>query len=245
MRLEEHAASPLAGGISQHGYQCGLVWGAALAAGAHAYRLYGPGPEAESAAVHASQEVVDAFRDRTGYVDCFDVTSNDWKNSTTSAMLKFFLKGGPVKCFTLTSGFSRQALDAIEDAMSDEPADVPEAPVSCAAEMARKLGASDLQATMAAGFAGGIGLCGGACGALGAAVWMFGVNSGAEDLAYGMSDPRVEAIVERYLESADYTFECAEVTGRRFESVADHAAYLREGGCANIIEALAEQAPAE
>ena len=34
--LEEHAAGPLAGGIMQHGYQCGMIWGATLAAGAQA-----------------------------------------------------------------------------------------------------------------------------------------------------------------------------------------------------------------
>ena len=48
MPLEEHAAAPLAGGIMQHGYQCGMIWGAALAAGAQAYRLYGAGAQAET-----------------------------------------------------------------------------------------------------------------------------------------------------------------------------------------------------
>ena len=30
---------PLAGGFMGYGYQCGMLWGAALAAGAQAYRL--------------------------------------------------------------------------------------------------------------------------------------------------------------------------------------------------------------
>jgi len=38
---EERAAMPFAGGIMQHGYQCGMIWGATLAAGAQAYRLVG------------------------------------------------------------------------------------------------------------------------------------------------------------------------------------------------------------
>ncbi len=37
---------PLAGGIVGNGYQCGMIWGAALAAGAQAYRLLGTGPVA-------------------------------------------------------------------------------------------------------------------------------------------------------------------------------------------------------
>ncbi len=34
-------------------------------------------------------------------------------------------------------------------------------------------------------------------------------------------------------------FECADIVGRRFESIDDHAAFLRDGGCANLIELLA------
>jgi len=37
MRLEEEASAPLAGGIMNHGFQCGMLWGASLAAGAEVY----------------------------------------------------------------------------------------------------------------------------------------------------------------------------------------------------------------
>ena len=37
----------LAGGILGSGYQCGMLWGGALAAGAQAYRCYGAGARAE------------------------------------------------------------------------------------------------------------------------------------------------------------------------------------------------------
>ena len=57
LALEEHATMPLAGGIEQMGYQCGQLWGAALAAGAEAYRLFGPGPRAEAAAVIAAHVI--------------------------------------------------------------------------------------------------------------------------------------------------------------------------------------------
>ena len=36
----------------------------------------------------------------------------------------------------------------------------------------------------------------------------------------------------------DYEFECAGIVGRKFENIADHAGYLRDGGCAKIIEVL-------
>ena len=55
LKAEEKASMPLAGGIANMGYQCGMLWGAALAAGAQAYHLFGAGPQAEAKAMVASQ----------------------------------------------------------------------------------------------------------------------------------------------------------------------------------------------
>jgi hypothetical protein len=88
----------------------------------------------------------------------------------------------------------------------------------------------------AAGLAAGIGLSGGACGALGAAVWLDAMTVGGSFEAVEASATR---IVERFLEASGYKFECAEIVGRRFADIGDHAAYLRSGGCASILEALA------
>jgi hypothetical protein len=129
------------------------------------------------------------------------------------------------------------AYDAMEEVLSDDSFQAPDPPVSCAATMARELGASEMRATTAAGLAGGIGLSGGGCGALGTAIWLHGLKSG-EPLSYQLSDPRVEAIVTRFLESSDYEFECTAIVGRRFEDVADHASYLRDGGCSGLFESM-------
>jgi len=58
----------LAGGFMGYGYQCGMLWGAVLAAGAQAYRIFGAGPQAETEAVIAAQRLVEAFRDRNKYI---------------------------------------------------------------------------------------------------------------------------------------------------------------------------------
>lgn len=58
LRLEEEASAPLAGGVMNRGFQCGMLWGASLAAGAEAYRRFGPGPQAETAAIAATERVV-------------------------------------------------------------------------------------------------------------------------------------------------------------------------------------------
>src|SRR5512137_216679 len=100
LALEEHATLPLAGGIEQMGFQCGQLWGAALAAGAQAYQLFGPGPQAEAAAVIAAQRLVEFFHTSYKSINCAEVIELDWKNVKAAQMLRFFLKGGPVRCFS-------------------------------------------------------------------------------------------------------------------------------------------------
>ncbi len=90
---------------------------------------------------------------------------------------------------------------------------------------------------MAAGFAGGIGLSGGAYGALGAATWIIAMENARAGLKF--DNEQASALIDRFMESADYEFECSKIVGRWFENVDDHARYLREGGCSNILQALA------
>jgi len=240
---EERAAIPLAGGIMQHGYQCGMTWGAALAAGARAYRLLGPGPRAEARALLASARLVASFRDQNGHVDCVDITEIDRSSSAMEMFTYFAIKGGSVGCARRAARFMPAALDAIDAALSEAETDAPPGPVSCAAVLARRMGASDEHATIAAGLAGGIGLSGGACGALGAAIWIQTLRSlrgGATKVGY--ESPAALALIDRFLKCTEYEFECAAIVGRKFESVTDHARHVCSGGCARLIEALASAA---
>jgi hypothetical protein len=246
MKPEERAVMPLAGGLMGYGYQCGMLWGAALAAGARAYRLYGAGPQAEAQAVAAAQRLVSAFQARAKHIDCSEITELNWQKASQGPgqILKFFLKGGPIVCFSMSADYARIAFSEIHAALGEPSTEAPPPPLSCASLLAQKLGAPDLHQVMAAGFAGGLGLSGSACGALGAAIWLLGMDGGQEAAkSDGAGDlfnnPKATALIERYLKSTDYRFECAEIVGRKFESVADHAAYLQQGGCAGIIEALA------
>lgn len=231
-RREEHAAAPLAGGIARNGYQCGMVWGSALAAGAEAYRRFGAGQRAEGASLIAAQRIVESFRAQNGAVDCFDLTDTDF--TSKAQIWKYLLSGKPVGCFRMAARYAPVVFAEIHAALGDDHADAPAAPVSCSALVAKRLGASDLHAVMAAGFAGGIGLSGGACGALGAAVWLEAMGGGDDR---GV-EARAAAIVERFLEASGHAFECSEILGRGFVDVADHAAYVRGGGCAKILEAV-------
>ncbi len=225
----------------QNGYQCGMIWGAVLAAGAQAYRLFGPGPQAEAKAIVAAQRLVESFRAGNKHIDCLEITHID-KSSSVKQMIMFFLiKGGLTHCLRMAARYAPVALDEIKAALSEDPVETPNAPVSCAAVLARKMGASDLHTVMASGLAGGIGLCGGGCGALGAALWIIGMSSAGEpDGKVDFKDPGAIAAIERFMKSTDYKFECSEIVGRKFESIDDHAGYLCDGGCSELLEVLAE-----
>ena len=227
----------------QHGYQCGMIWGATLAAGAQAYRLFGPGPQAETSAVIAAQRLVEAFRACSGEINCLEITDIDKSSSIMKMIFVFLIKGGAIGCMRMSAKYAQAAFSEINSAFSEKNIETPTPPVSCAAMLAQKMGASDMHTVMAAGFAGGIGLCGGACGALGAAIWIIGMNSSKEGVGkIDFKNPRAIDAIDRFMKCTDFKFECSEIVGRRFENVDDHVGYLRDGGCSKIIEVLAKVA---
>lgn len=243
LKLEEKATNPLAGGIANHGYQCGMLWGAAFAAGAQAYRLLGPGPQAETAAIMATQKTVESFCARTkNEINCLEITEINLqgKNNILPILKFIFKKGGPIACASLAVRYAPMAFSEINSALSDKNIEAPSSPVSCASVLAQKMGASEMHTVMAAGLAGGIGLSGGACGALGAAIWIKEMNDRQEGDSLKISNSRASDTIDRFLKSAaDFKFECSAIVGRKFENIEDHAGYLRDGGCSEIIEVLA------
>ncbi len=84
-------------------------------------------------------------------------------------------------------------------------------------------------------------MSGGACGALGAAIWIIGMNGRQEQAGNKVINSRITDAINRFIKSTDFEFECSEMVGRKFENIGDHAGYLRAGGCSNVIEALATQ----
>jgi len=166
-----------------------MLWGAALAAGAQAYRIHGPGPQAETEAIIAAQRCVESFHAKNNNINCLEITEINLNNKL--GVLKLFLKGGPVKCTRMIVGYAPIAFGEINTAFDEKQIETPSSPVSCAAMLVKKMGLSDMHTVMAAGFAGGIGLSGGGCGALGAAIWILGMNSRKEGLGSKAINSRV------------------------------------------------------
>lgn len=244
MPEEERAAMPFAGGIMQRGRQCGMIWGATLAAGAEIHRRLGDGPRAEALAVATAARLLEVFRAQNGATDCFDLTEIDDSSTKLELMTYFLLKGGVVRCFAGAARYASAAKEAIDAALSAPPGEAPPPPVSCAALLARRMGATDLNAVMVAGFAGGIGLGGGGCGALAAAIWITGMKTlrdGATRLDF--ESPAALALLDRFLAGTGGPLECAAICGRRFAGIEEHAAHLRGGGCAGVLDALSPAVP--
>ncbi len=237
---------PLMGGLMNYGYQCGMVWGASLAAGAQAYRLLGTGPQAETAAIISAKKVAESFAARYRSTYCLEITNLNWKGKIqVMKLLKFFIKGGPIGCLNMAVKYSPIAYNEINTAFSEVNIETPSPPVSCAAILARKMGASVMHTVMVAGLAGGIGLSGGACGALAAAVWYHSMNSIKARATNKVINSKAGEIIGRFLKGpADFRLECSKIVGRRFENIGSHAAYLHDGGCTEIIEGLASQSTA-
>jgi hypothetical protein len=155
-------------------------------------------------------------------------------------LVYFILKGGTIGCFKRAAKYAPVALDEINSVFSEEENDLIKLPLSCTAILAKKMGLSERQITMAAGLAGGIGLSGGACGALGAAIWMISMQQIEEgDAKLDFKDPKAVEAIERFQKCTDYEFECREIVGKKFESVEEHATYIQNGGCSEIIDILA------
>ena len=240
MYHEEHAALTFAGGIAQYGYQCGVLWGAALAAGTHAYHTRGGGAKAELAAVYSCRNLSNAFELENGDLNCMKLIDTDWNKP--AQVVRYFFRGGPFRCLGMAARFAPIARDIL-----DKPTDVEteaasiSTPASCSALTARQLGASEMHAIMASGFAGGIGLCGGGCGALGTAIWLATLAQSREtDGRLEIKLPKALKIASDFLALTDGKMECESIVGSTFTTVKEHSEYLESGGCRKILELLAQ-----
>jgi len=247
----ELASQPLAGGLVKKGHQCGMLWGSTLAAGAESFRRFGPSPQAEASAVAAAEKLVDSFKARTGTLLCGDITNCNFESIFGG--IKYMVTGKANECRKLAIKWAPEAFESIHEAFCAKQMELPPPPYSCAAMTARKMGAGDAEAITVAGFAGGIGLSQSACGALGAAVYIATLNwyndNHPADVSFSQSlkreiglkkdfYPEVKKVVKRFYGATGGKILCGEITGRRFKTLADHATFIQEGGCAEIIEAL-------
>lgn len=237
--LEEEAVDPMAGGIAQQGYQCGMLWGAALGAGAESYRRFKNPSTATGMAIIATQKIHESFVEHAKTPNCGEITNTNWQKK--NSLLKFMISGKMVTCFKLAGRWAPYALKATREGLERDQSELSQNCKSCASETVRRMGGSEEEAIMAAGFAGGLGLSGNACGALSAAIWKSTLERVRNNAyKYSLSDPEIEKIFKAFYSVTDYELECSQICERKFASVAEHSEYLSNGGCKQVIDALAD-----
>lgn len=235
----ERAVDPLAGGIMQQGYQCGMLWGASMAVGAESYRKTNTPDRAVALSIEATQHIMESFLNRTESIECEDITSTDFKNKLSFA--KYMLSGKFVSCFTLAGKWAPEAIQSAVEGLSGESTEADQESFSCASEVVKQMGGSEEEAAMVSGFAGGLGLSGDACGALAAAIWktaLDAIRSGNYKPSY--SDPTSDKVLSNFYKETDYEIECREICRKRFNTIQEHSEFIKNGGCKKLISVLAE-----
>ncbi len=234
--VEEHASDTLAGGLMNKGYECGMLWGTSLAVGAEAYRRCNHLSQACTLSIEATKFVMHSFVERENTSQCREITHCDFSSKLSFA--KYTLSGRFLHCFELAELWAPEAISKAMKGLAAKPHDFKRC-LSCSSEVAKKMGATEEQMVMVAGFAGGLGLSGGACGALAAAVWMNAYRWCQENTKGRVThDPKAKELMNSFFRNRDGKILCRDITGRRFHSVQEHTSFLKNGGCKELIETL-------
>ena len=237
--LEERASDSLAGGIMQKGHQCGMLWGTSLAVGAEAYRNCENQNQAIAVAVNATQKLMLSFSEREKTINCSEITHCDF--SSKISMAKYFFSGKFLHCFNLADQWAPEAVKSAIEGLSSKKVSSTNECMSCATEVAKKMGASDEEMIMVAGFAGGLGLSGGACGALSAAIWMKALMWCREVKNKSpMKNPYSKKTLDIFYQTTKSKILCSDITGTDFKNIDEHTKFIKYGGCIKLIETLAK-----
>ncbi|UII31926.1 C-GCAxxG-C-C family protein [Fulvivirga ulvae] len=238
--VAEVAASPFAGGLLNRGYQCGLIGGAVLAAGAESYRRNEDTGTAVAMAITATQHLMQSFTKRTNTISCRDITDMDLSGKL--APLKVLFTGKAFTCMKLAGKWAPEAIKSADEGLSDDTVKFCPGSVSCASEVVKKMGGTDEEMLMVAGYAGGLGLSGKECGALSAAIWYKMVdwlkkNPGKSASSFDAQEQK--KMLRAFYVQTDSEVMCSKITGKEFKDIDDHSDYIKNGGCKKIIDALA------
>jgi len=233
---EEKATANFGGGLNQSGRQCGLLWGSSMAAGAEAHRQSKDPDEALGKAILTTKQLINSYSSKTGSPNCREVTGCN--PSTPLGLTKYMLLAKPLACMKLAGDWVSEAYEVIRGGISEEPT-IPGGCKSCASEVAKKMGANEEEVAMVAGFAGGLGLSGNACGALAAAIWMKTLPRTRNGQSI-FSTSEAKTTFRALKAETGGELLCQKITGRKFNSLEEHTQFINEGGCSRLIDLLAK-----
>jgi hypothetical protein len=194
-------------------------------------------------AMTSAQNITVSFSGRAKTLDCRDIIGFNFQNKLS--MAEFMLVSLPANfsniiCMNLAERWAPEAIQSAKDGLTLKN-DSPQLPLSCASEVAKKMGANNEQIVTVAGLAGGIGLSGHACGALGAAIWLSSLAWCKEHPGEsGYLNPKSKKILNAFNSVTSSEMLCSKISGYSFKTVKDHTEFIKNGGCANLIDVLSD-----
>ncbi|HEX2955572.1 MAG TPA: C-GCAxxG-C-C family (seleno)protein [Chitinispirillaceae bacterium] len=241
---EERASDLLAGGLANRGYQCGMLWGCSLAIGAECFRKCNDLSISGGAAVTIMEKIIASFVEKTGTPDCRLMTKCDFSKpwGLIKYMILYLPKGLTNSiCFNVAEQWLPVAAEMAEKEISERETSRKNNVISCASQVVKMAGGSDEECATVAGFAGGLGLSGNACGALAAVIWfrllLWCRDNPGKTLSY-FNNKIVNKHLKYFLNVTHKEMVCSKICGKKFTTVEEHSDFIKQGGCARIIEAI-------
>jgi hypothetical protein len=216
-----------------------MLWGASMALGTEAFRRRDDQGEAIAMAMTATQHIMDSFLNSSNSIECEEITNADFNSKL--GLAKYMLTGKMFGCFNLAARWAPYAIEEAHKGLAIELPDYASESKSCASDVIKKMGGTDEEIVMVAGFAGGLGFSGNGCGALGAAIWKTTLDQVKKgEWKYTISNPTFDKILEDFYEASDYEMECSKICGKKFKTIDEHSEFIKNGGCSKIISILAK-----
>ena len=184
-----------------------------------------------------------SFSEKEHTINCLEITHCDFSSKWSFA--KYFFSGRFLHCFQLAQEWAPDAVEAALQVLDEGEKSIAREdwtasdPMNCASLAAKNLGASEEEMVMVAGFAGGLGLTGGGCGALSAAIWMRSLSWCKENIdKRSFKNPEATQTLKIFEEVTEGRFLCSELSGQDFKSYDQHVDFICRGGCGKLIDTL-------
>lgn len=248
--IHEMAAHPLAGGLLHLGWQCGMTWGSSLSLGNYIYSKNGFSPASIEIVLETSARLISSLCQKAVSHICKEITSCNFQS--IFGRLKYIFTGKASNCARLAVRWAPQAYTIICSASASN-GNNPNAHYACAVKLAKELNATNKEQLMAAGFSGGLGLSGGACGALAAAIWLKSLSrlktTGEKSDSFlkalrqeltqtGDFYPPIKNTQKQFEELTGGIYLCKDITKKNFASPNEHYDFIAGGGCKDILSLL-------
>ncbi len=249
----EQAIHIFSGGFMHLGQACGLLTGATLAAGFGARARYKEEKLITEAALNATIRLTEAYIELAGSINCCDITEVSF--STLHGRLKYLQDGKGKMCGRLHLRWASLANDIIEKVLAEFSSQTStKGCENCAVQAMKRLVNAGIvkneDSVLVAGLAGGIGLSGNICGALAACVFAVANNSysnrknkkrdsklkGTLQEIFGINNYGLPAQIRQMFINEFGSELCAEISKKKFTNIQDYSLFLKNVGCAEVIE---------